>query len=119
VQQCKTVDKIVYCFLFHLVQQCKTVDKIVYCFFCSSIDIPCETMKGVTMTRPILLGVRLSKEENQALLLWARSEGLDRSVLLRRVFRLALRNAPHTMFPPKIAQALHLSDTSDPAPATA
>ena len=61
------------------------------------------------MTRPILLSTKLSKEENSALIIWAKSEGLDKSVLMRHVFRLALRNAPHNIFPPKILEALNIS----------
>ena len=61
------------------------------------------------MTRQILLTVRLNQEENTALVLWANSEGLDKSVLMRRVFRMALRNAPRSVFPPHVAQSLDLS----------
>lgn len=61
------------------------------------------------MTRPIFIGLRLSKDENNALLLWANSEGIDKSVLIRRAFRLALREAPHNIFPPNILEALNIS----------
>ncbi|MEP7135807.1 MAG: hypothetical protein ABI904_12830 [Chloroflexota bacterium] len=62
------------------------------------------------MTRPILLGTRLTKDEYQALIIWANSEGLDKSVLFRRLFRLALRGAPRSIFPPQIVEALNLSE---------
>jgi hypothetical protein len=63
------------------------------------------------MTRPVLLSMKLSKDENAALILWANSEGLDKSVLMRRLFRLALRaSAPSSIFPPKIISNLSLTE---------
>lgn len=61
------------------------------------------------MTRSNLLSVKLSEEENLALVIWANSEGLDKSVLMRRIFRLALRHAPLSIFPPHIVKHLELS----------
>lgn len=55
------------------------------------------------------LGVRLSELEEQALILWMRDEGIDKkSTMLRRVFRMALKNAPRSIFPPHILAALNL-----------
>ncbi|MCC6569606.1 MAG: hypothetical protein IT315_10250 [Anaerolineales bacterium] len=56
------------------------------------------------------LGVRLSELEEQALILWMKDEGIDKkSTMLRRVFRMALKNAPRSIFPPHILDALNLS----------
>lgn len=56
------------------------------------------------------VGVKLNEAEEAALILWANSEGIEKkSTMMRRVFRMALRNAPRSIFPPHILNALNLS----------
>lgn len=65
------------------------------------------------------LGVRLSELEEQALILWMRYDGIDKkSTMLRRIFRMALKNAPHSIFPPHILVALNLSTDEAGEPTT-
>jgi len=62
------------------------------------------------MLRNKFLATRLNDAENFALTLWAKSEGLDKSTMARRVLRLALRDmAPRSIFPVQILDALNLS----------
>ena len=66
--------------------------------------------KGDTMMlRNKMLGVKLNEAEEAALVTWASYEGLDKSVLMRRLFRLALRKAPRSIFPVNIIDTLNLS----------
>lgn len=69
-----------------------------------------KTMKS---SRPEYLGIKLTKEENAALILWANSEGLPKSNLARRVLRLALRDAAKSkIFPTELCAALNIRKAS-------
>ena len=57
------------------------------------------------------LGMKLSQAEETALILWAEHEGINnKSTMMRRLFRLALRNnAPRAIFSPELLKELHLT----------
>jgi len=57
------------------------------------------------------LNFRLSEAEENALTLWADADAIDnKSVMMRRVLRLALRElAPRSIFPAHIVTALDLA----------
>ncbi|RIK30553.1 MAG: hypothetical protein DCC56_09530 [Anaerolineae bacterium] len=63
------------------------------------------------MVHSNFLGMKLSDEEQAALILWAKEDGIEKkSVMMRRIFRMALRHfAPVKIFPPQILDALNLS----------
>lgn len=56
------------------------------------------------------LGVKLNEAEEQALIIWANSEGIEKkSAFMRRLFRMALKDAPRSIFPDHVIAALNLS----------
>lgn len=62
------------------------------------------------MLRNVYIATRVNDLENSAIEIWADSEGLDKSALIRHLVRLALREkAPRSIFPKNIVTALHLS----------
>lgn len=58
-----------------------------------------------------IFSMRLSEAEEAALLIWANADAIDnKSLMMRRIFRLALRQlAPRSIFPAHITSALNLS----------
>lgn len=64
----------------------------------------------MTLLHEKFLGVKLNEAEEQALIIWANSEGIEKkSVFMRRLFRMALKDAPRSIFPDHILAALNLS----------
>lgn len=58
-----------------------------------------------------ILNMRLSEAEETALMIWADAEAIDnKSLMMRRVLRLALRKlAPRSIFPKEVITALNLA----------
>lgn len=67
------------------------------------------------MSRPFFVNTRLSKEENLALNLWASSQGVNRSTLVRQLLRASLREAASTgIFPADLLASLQIQQESQP-----
>ena len=58
-----------------------------------------------------IVNLRLSEAEDKALLIWANNECIEnRSLMMRRIIRLALRDhAPREIFPPNILKELRIT----------
>ncbi|MEW6285026.1 MAG: hypothetical protein AB1509_02250 [Chloroflexota bacterium] len=62
-----------------------------------------------------VLNMRLSEADEAALLLWANADAIDnKSLMMRRIFRLAVRElAPRSIFPMEVITALNLSQDGE------
>lgn len=64
------------------------------------------------MNRPFAVGVKLNKDENTALTIWANSMGLEKGTLMRHAFRLALREIASTgLLPSDLITALQIQQS--------
>lgn len=58
--------------------------------------------------RPKYLGIKLSKDEMEALVIWADSLGVSKSVMARRAIRMAMRKEARDFLTPNQLSALNI-----------
>ncbi|MBI1792967.1 MAG: hypothetical protein HYR70_02085 [Chloroflexi bacterium] len=67
------------------------------------------------LPRSRYLGIKLNQHEDEALILWANNQGLDKSVLVRQILHAAFNDrAPRDLFPAHLQSALGIPPQEQP-----